>query len=129
MKNIRFIIVTIFLLICSINTSFAQYAKDSCNLSAKDRYSSEVGSIQLGKFFTSYKIPYLNDHSIIYNSSDKKWHLFGIVRHHTSFIHLTADSLTQKAWIKECAFTDSGAEIWTLNRKLSMGEYRKGNIR
>jgi beta-fructofuranosidase len=69
-------------------------------------------SIEIGEIFTLYKIPYLNDHTIIYNPKDSKWHLFGIVNPQTCFIHLTADSLTQQGWSREENFSDGGAEIW-----------------
>lgn len=84
-------------------------------LLSKDSTSSEVGNIELielGETITLYKTPYLNDHSIIFNPKEKKWHLYGIVSPHTSFIHLTADSLTQQGWAKENSFSDGSAEIW-----------------
>jgi beta-xylosidase len=74
--------------------------------------ATENGSIKIGEIITLYKIPYLNDHSIIYNGTEKKWHLYGIVKPHTSFIHLTADSLTQEGWVKKNSFSDGGDEIW-----------------
>ncbi|WP_217447623.1 family 43 glycosylhydrolase [Maribellus comscasis] len=112
MKMVHFNIVTILILFDCFNTSVAQYSKDSCNLIAKNRYSAEMGSIQLGEIFTSYEIPYLNDHTIIYNAKDKKWHLYGIISPQTNFIHLIADSLTQKGWVKEKPFSDGAVEIW-----------------
>ena len=72
----------------------------------------EQSSIKIGEIITLYEIPYLNDHSIVYNPKDNKWHLFGIISPQTRFIHLTADSLTQQGWEREEDFTDGGAEIW-----------------
>ena len=70
-----------------------------------------VKPIELGEIITIHKIPYLNDHTIIYSPFDGKWHLFGIEGQHTSFIHLIADSLTQQGWVKKESFTDGEAEI------------------
>ena len=39
---------------------------------------TSANSISIGEQFTIYKMPYAYDHSIIYNSNDKKWHLYGI---------------------------------------------------
>lgn len=72
----------------------------------------ETISIEIGDKITLYEIPYVNDHSIIFNPNDRKWHLFGIINPHTRFIHLTADSLTQQGWEREEDFSVGGAEIW-----------------
>ena len=60
-----------------------------------DERHEDIDSIVIGEPVTCYEIPYLNDHSLIYNPTDKKWHLFGIISGHTKFIHLTADFLTR----------------------------------
>jgi len=82
----------------------------------KQTYSVEKkltkDSIYIGEIFTFYKLPYAYDHTIIYNSTDKKWHLYGIFADNKKFIHLTADSLTQKNWIKQKSFIYKGLEIW-----------------
>ena len=33
-------------------------------------------SVELGEIITLYKTPYLNDHSIIYNPKEQKWHFY-----------------------------------------------------
>jgi len=69
--------------------------------------------IKIGAIYTAYKMPYFNDHSIIYNSKDKKWHMYGISKSPSiELIHLIADSLTQKGWEKEEPFVYKGKEIW-----------------
>ena len=100
---------TIFILVVfsSFCLSIVLFPKDSCSSRANQNKSIEIGEI-----ITLYKIPYLMDHSIIYNVVEEKWHLYGIESPHTSFIHLTADSLTQEGWIKGDSFSDGGAEIW-----------------
>ena len=72
-----------------------------------------VASVERGGITTLYETPCLIDHSIVYNDIDKKWHLFGIINPSTSFIHLTADSLTQQGWVRENEdFADGGKDIW-----------------
>lgn len=71
-----------------------------------------IDSIVLGDMFTIYELPYAYDHTIIYNSKDAKWHLYGIVADNRQFIHLTADSLTQRGWSKQKEFRYKGQEIW-----------------
>jgi hypothetical protein len=73
---------------------------------------NEEISIEIGEIITLFEIPYLNDHTIIYNPKDSKWHLFGIIKPQTCFIHLTADSLHQQGWLREEDFSEGGAEIW-----------------
>ena len=74
--------------------------------------TEDQSSISIGEVITLYEIPYLNDHTIIHNPNDNKWHLFGIISPQTRFIHLTADSLTQQGWERVEDFRDGGAEIW-----------------
>ncbi len=69
-------------------------------------------SISIGDMFTFYELPYAYDHSIIYNKKDRKWHLYGIEAGNKTFIHLTADSLTQREWEKREPFSYKGLEIW-----------------
>ncbi|MCL3779054.1 hypothetical protein EMN47_01525 [Prolixibacteraceae bacterium JC049] len=80
-------------------------------------------NITLGEEFTIYKLPFAYDHSIIYNKTDKKWHLYGIQQPQTKFIHLTADSLTQRGWVKHEPFTYKGREIWAPHIVLHDGVY------
>ncbi len=69
-------------------------------------------TIVVGEQITIYKMPYAYDHSIIYNPKQKKWHLFGIEAGNKTFIHLTADSLTQQGWEKHEPFSFKDEEIW-----------------
>ena len=57
----------------------------------QERTIVEINSdtISIGKEFTIYKMPYAYDHSIIYNTKNKKWHLYGIEAGNKSFIHLS----------------------------------------
>lgn len=99
--------IVFLILLYSFSQSIGLFTINSCYSQA-----AEHRTIKIGEIITLYKIPYLNDHSIIYNITEKKWHLYGIERPHTSFIHLTADSLTQEGWVKKNSFSDRGAEIW-----------------
>ena len=107
MKKVKHYTRVILVVFSSFSLSIILLTMDSCSSKA-----TQDKSIELGEIITLYKIPYLNDHSIIYNIKEKKWHLYGIVSPHTSFIHLTADSLTQQGWIKRNSFSDGGSEIW-----------------
>ena len=107
MKKVKHYTRVILVVFSSFSLSIILLTMDSCSSKA-----TQDKSIELGEIITLYKIPYLNDHSIIYNNMEKKWHLYGIVSPHTSFIHLTADSLTQQGWMKGDSYTDGGAEIW-----------------
>ncbi|MEC3908256.1 family 43 glycosylhydrolase [Tamlana sp. 2201CG12-4] len=87
--------------------------KTNENISVEDNARSKIpDSISIGEMFTIYKLPYAYDHTIIYSSVDKKWHLYGIEAGNKSFIHLTADSLTQEGWEKHKPFTYQDEEIW-----------------
>lgn len=90
----------------------ARYIIDSCNICLEDRYTQGKELFELGELFTAHEIPYLNDHSIIYNPDDKKWHLYGIQNPSSAFIHLTADSLNQRGWNREKDFATDGSAIW-----------------
>lgn len=105
-KTKHYIVVAIILFSC-LNVSNVLFSTNSSPLKEEDEES-----IHIGDTITIYKTPYLNDHSIIYNSVEKKWHLYGIASNQTSFIHLTADSLTQEGWVKVGLYTDGGAQIW-----------------
>ncbi len=74
--------------------------------------TSENDSISIGEELTIYKMPYAYDHSIIYNVEQRKWHLYGIEAGNKTFIHLTADSLTQQGWKKHKPFAYKKEEIW-----------------
>lgn len=99
------------LLLISIGCSKQQPAsfKDSPTVTQKDKEF-----IKIGKPVISYEIPYFNDHTVIYNPADQKWHAYGIIEGHTHFIHLTADSLTQTPWKKHKDFCVGECEkqIW-----------------
>lgn len=71
-----------------------------------------VDSMHVGEQITLYKLPYAYDHSIIYMPEQKKWHLYGIEAGNKTFIHLTADSLTQQGWEKQNPFSFKEEEIW-----------------
>jgi hypothetical protein len=76
---------------CSFSLCIVLFTMNSCSSKA-----SQSKSIEIGEIITLYKTPYLNDHTMIYNPNEQKWHLYGIDDPQTSFIHLTADSLTQQ---------------------------------
>ncbi len=80
-------------------------------LAETDIVLDTTGSISVGEKFLIYELEYAVDHSIIYNPDDKKWHLFGIEKGQ-SFIHLTADSLTQRGWEKHESFRFKDKDIW-----------------
>jgi beta-xylosidase len=107
MKISKHCMIFILILLSSFSQSIGLFTRNSCY-----SQTAQYTSIKIGEIITLYKIPYLNDHSIIYNITEKKWHLYGIESPQTSFIHLTADSLTQEGWVKENSFSDRGAEIW-----------------
>ena len=107
MNKVQHYIRVILITISSFIMGIVLFTLNSCSVKETNNESIEIGEI-----ITLYKIPYLNDHTIIYNSKEHRWHLYGIESPHTSFIHLTADSLTQPGWMKENSFFDGGAEIW-----------------
>ncbi len=82
------------------------------NKSETTREYKRADNIEIGEQFTIYEMPYAYDHSIIYNANDKKWHLYGIELGNSTFIHLTADSLTQRGWEKHKPFIYKNKEIW-----------------
>lgn len=102
-----FVLILIAIIIVGIDLIISNSSEDS---TSSETVNSEL--IEVGETTVLYKIPYLNDHTIIYNPKENKWHLYGIIRPHTRFIHLTADSLTQQEWVKTNSFSDGGAEIW-----------------
>lgn len=106
MKQARLIFSAILMVCSSFSQSIAQTTKDM------PKAHFVMDSITIGKEITIYKMPYAYDHTIIYNNSDKKWHLFGIEAGNKTFIHLTADSLTQQGWEKHEPFTYQKEEIW-----------------
>ncbi len=81
-------------------------------LSSVGQRSDTSKSIEVGELFTLYELPFAYDHTIIFNPKDKKWHLYGIMSPSVKFIHLTADSLTQRGWHKAEPFEYKGREIW-----------------
>jgi hypothetical protein len=53
------------------------------------------------------------DHTVVYNPAEHKWHMFGIPKDDTAFVHLTANSLTQPQWEKSAPYHDgSRKKIW-----------------
>lgn len=101
-----FFVVTIFLLFMGCRPLI----KTQKSINSIGEMSSD--SIKVGELFTLYELPFAYDHSIIYNKSDKKWHLYGIQNPSVNFIHLTADSLTQRNWKKQDPFEYKGKAIW-----------------
>jgi len=79
--------------------------------------------LEVGNRISSFPGIYINDHSIIYNPKEKKWHMYGIINGEKSFIHLTADSLTQRNWIEHKNYVDSGAKIWAPHIIYEKGKY------
>ncbi len=79
--------------------------------------------LEVGTGIPAFTGIYINDHSVIYNPIQKIWHMFGIVKGKKSFIHLTADSLSQPKWIEIKHFTDSGEEIWAPHIIAEKGKY------
>ncbi|UDQ98530.1 family 43 glycosylhydrolase [Lentisphaerota bacterium WC36G] len=74
---------------------------------------TKLANIKVGKEFIIYKLNFAYDHAIIYNKNDKKWHLYGIWKDCRSFVHLTADKLTQRNWKKEDkTFSYKNKNIW-----------------
>ncbi len=69
-------------------------------------------AISVGESWTFFELPFAFDHTVIYHPVEEKWHLYGIQKPMVSFIHLTADSLTQKAWRKQEPFSYNDMEIW-----------------
>ncbi len=79
--------------------------------------------LEVGNRISSYPGIYINDHSVIYNPTEKKWHMYGIVNGEKSFIHLTADSLTQQNWVEHKHYVDYGAQIWAPHIIYEKGKY------
>ncbi|MCG8306240.1 MAG: hypothetical protein MI975_02535, partial [Cytophagales bacterium] len=74
--------------------------------------ATTIDTMEIGEQITIYKMPYAYDHSIIHNPKQEKWHLYGIEAGNKTFIHLTADSLTQEGWEKHEPFSFKEEEIW-----------------
>lgn len=79
--------------------------------------------IQTGPRIQSFPGRYINDHAVIFDPARRKWHMFGIVHGETSFIHLTADSLTQAPWVESTPYRDGGAKIWAPHIIAHSGKY------
>ena len=66
---------------------------------------AEKAVIETGNYLHLYKTKYINDHCVIYDDVNRKWHMYGIGGTSGAFIHLTADSLTQVPWKRAEDFT------------------------
>ena len=112
LKRVFFIVLIVQLIQCK-NSSEKETKKQGVTVSKEEISNHQIrDSISLGEMFTMYKLPYAYDHTIIYNPNDKQWHLFGIIADNKEFIHLVADSLTQRGWEKKESFVYKGIEIW-----------------
>ncbi len=79
--------------------------------------------LELDDFKLLYPSDYIYDHAVIYNPDDHKWHMYGIQMPHTSYIHLTSDSLTASPWEKKADFTYKGLSIWAPHIIKQDGKY------
>ena len=123
MKKKYFALVVALLLHFS-ELSFAQSSRDSAGFVIDlPVLPKKLDLLEVGERISSFPGEYINDHSVIYNHIERKWHMFGIVTGDKSFIHLTADSLTQHKWIENKHFTDSGALIWAPHIVFDKGKF------
>ncbi len=105
------LVIMILLVILSISCKqqISQKEVTGNHLAVENQFPD---SITVGEAFVIYKLPFAYDHSVIYNPTEKKWHLYGIQKPMVTFIHLTADSLTQRGWEKQDPFLYNNMEIW-----------------
>ena len=85
---------------------------DKSSTTSKPDLDEPEKAIEIGPMFTTYKLDYAYDHSFIYHPGQKKWHMYGIPKDHSYFIHLTADNLTDEGWTLAEPFRDKGQSIW-----------------
>lgn len=103
--------IGIWVVLCAIMIASVEISCSGTNNKVNEN-KNVTDSISIGEQIILYKMPYAYDHSIIYNRDDKKWHLYGIEAGNKTFIHLTADSLTQQGWEKHKPFSYKKEEIW-----------------
>lgn len=117
----RFIILG---LVLSSGLSFSQVTRNKAGFVLNiPKLPKDCDLIEIGKGIHSFTGIYINDHSVIYNPIEKKWHMYGIVNDEKSFIHLTADSLTQPNWVENKHFNDLGKTIWAPHIISDKGRY------
>ena len=109
-KKLLLLLLSLMTFGCSCNKEASKEKKTVPMVKIQESCKSK--EMKVGPMFTSYEMDYAYDHSIIYNPEQKKWHMYGIPSDHSYFIHLTADSLTQRGWEKEAPFKDKGQSIW-----------------
>jgi beta-xylosidase len=116
--------IFLLFLILSADLSFSQVIKNEDGFALNiPTLPKNLDLLEVGTGIPAFSGIYINDHSVIYNSIQRKWHMFGIVKGEKSFIHLTADSLNQPTWIENKHFTDSGEEIWAPHIIAERGKY------
>ena len=120
---IKFIVFILFFVLNALLTE-AQVIHDEVGFVLNiPNLPKKLDILEVGDKISSFSGIYVNDHSVIYNPAEKKWHMYGIIKGEKSFIHLTADSLTQQKWIENKYYTDSGAEIWAPYIIFEKGKY------
>lgn len=102
------------LLLCAAAPAFPQSAERDPDgfLRRNPDLPKGLDLLQTGPRIASFPGRYINDHAVIYDPARRLWHMFGIVQGETSFIHLTAASLTQAGWKEAAPYRDGGAKIW-----------------
>ena len=125
MNYFRFVLyVFILALVLSSGLSFSQVTRNKAGFVLNiPNLPKNLDLMEIGKGIPSFPGIYINDHSVIYNPAEKKWHMYGIVDDEKSFIHLTADSLTQSDWVENKHFTDSGEAIWAPHIIFDSGKF------
>jgi beta-fructofuranosidase len=73
--------------------------------------ADEGRNLRLGDHVLLYPSDYINDHAVIYDPVDKRWHMYGIQQGQKTFIHLASDELVS-SWEKVDDFRLDGREIW-----------------
>lgn len=106
-RIISVLIVSILAVVSLFAACTGSLHEDNRDLQPEASRTLEVGAYKL-----LYPSEYINDHCVIYDADNGKWHMYGIQKGHRSFIHLTAKSLTQSPWMRETDFTYRGREIW-----------------
>jgi hypothetical protein len=104
----------VILLSCAATAAFSQTGErgpDGFLLRAPN-LPKPLDLLQTGPRIASFPGRYINDHTVIYDPVRRQWHMFGIISGETSFLHLSADALTQPRWKEGVPYRDGTARIW-----------------
>ncbi len=98
MKGYKLIILILAFLLLHPDLSFAQANRNEAGFVTNlPVLPQKLDLLKVGNRISSFTGEYINDHSVIYNPTERKWHMYGIVNGEKSFIHLTITFLSRHA--------------------------------